>query len=159
MEKARYFAIASHGNQTYEGLPYFYHLEEVVDILIEFGFTQDAYMMAGYCHDILEDCPISYNDIKENFGLEVAEIVYCVTDELGRNRKERKLKTYPKIATNRKAIIVKLADRIANMRNTGSMLDMYKKEHSEFKSALHFANHSDNKIQKMWNALEEMIER
>ncbi len=41
-----------------------------------------------------------------------------MTDELGRNRKERKEKTLPKIAALYDAIVVKLADRIANMRNS-----------------------------------------
>jgi len=39
-KKAAYTAIAAHGGQMYGDLPYFYHLEQVVDVLTEFEFTR-----------------------------------------------------------------------------------------------------------------------
>ncbi len=75
VKEAAYFAISAHGNQTYDGYPYYFHLEEVVEVLREFGFTEDTYIMAGYLHDALEDTAVSYNDIKNKFGIDVAEIV------------------------------------------------------------------------------------
>jgi (p)ppGpp synthase/HD superfamily hydrolase len=87
-------------------------------------------------HDILEDTPLSYNDVKKEFGEKVADIVYDVTDELGKNRKERKERTYPKIRANHDAILVKICDRIANANNSKKlnkrMFEMYKKEHRDF---------------------------
>ena len=118
VKEAAYLAISLHGTQTYDKHPYYYHLEQVVDVLKEFEFTEDKYIISGYLHDVMEDTAISYNDIKNQFGEDIAEIVYAVTDELGRNRKERKAKTYPKIRANPDAIIIKLADRIANVRNS-----------------------------------------
>ena len=157
VKEAAYFAISAHGNQTYDGYPYYYHLEEVVDILREFGFTEDKYIISGYLHDAMEDTAVSYNDIKEKFGIEVAEIVYAVTDELGRNRKERKAKTYPKIKENKDAIIVKLGDRISNMRNSllkgHKMSDMYIKEYKEFRSAL---DTNDWTLDGLWGELDNM---
>jgi guanosine-3',5'-bis(diphosphate) 3'-pyrophosphohydrolase len=52
IDEARYFAIAAHGNQMYEDLPYYYHLEEVVEVLREFGYTEDKYIISGYLHDV-----------------------------------------------------------------------------------------------------------
>ncbi len=157
VKEAAYFAISAHGNQTYDGYPYYYHLEEVVDILREFGFTEDKYIISGYLHDAMEDTAVSYNDIKEKFGIEVAEIVYAVTDELGRNRKERKAKTYPKIKENKDAIIVKLGDRISNMRNSllkgHKMSEMYIKEYKEFRSAL---DTNDWTLDGLWGELDKM---
>lgn len=157
-KEAAYLAISLHGMQTYDGKPYFYHLEQVVDVLKDFGFTDDKYVICGYLHDTLEDCAISYNDIKENFGVEIAEIVYCVTDELGRNRKERKEKTYPKIRSNSDAIIIKLADRIANLTNSmkykPQMADMYRKEYEGFRDALYIEN---TEADAMWEHLDEML--
>ena len=157
VKEAAYFAISAHGNQTYDGYPYYYHLEEVVDILREFGFTEDKYIISGYLHDAMEDTAVSYNDIKEKFGIEVAEIVYAVTDELGRNRKERKAKTYPKIKENKDAIIVKLGDRISNMRNSllkgHKMSEMYIKEYKEFRSAL---DTNDWTLDGLWGELDNM---
>lgn len=132
VKEAAYFAISKHGNQTYDGFPYYYHLEQVVDVLKEFEFTEDKYIISGYLHDVMEDYDASYNDVKDLFGDDIAEIVYAVTDELGRNRKERKFKTYPKIKANKDAIIVKLADRLANVRNSiekkPHMAEQYAKE-------------------------------
>ena len=105
----------------------------------------------------MEDTAVSYNDIKEKFGIEVAEIVYAVTDELGRNRKERKAKTYPKIKENKDAIIVKLGDRISNMRNSllkgHKMSEMYIKEYKEFRSAL---DTNDWTLDGLWGELDNM---
>ena len=160
VKEAAYFAISAHGNQTYDGYPYYYHLEEVVDILHEFGYTDDKYVVAGYLHDCLEDTAVSYNDIKEIFGEEIAEIVYDVTDELGRNRKERKTKTYPKIKANKDAIIVKLADRISNMRNSllrgHKMSEMYIKEYNVFRSAL---DTNDYELDNLWLELDSMYNK
>ena len=158
VKEAAYLAIGQHGTQTYDGHPYYYHLEQVVDVLIEFGFTEDVYVISGYLHDTLEDTSISYNDIKKQFGLDVAEIVYAVTDELGRNRKERKSKTYPKIKANPRAIIIKLADRIANLRNSlkmkPEMAEMYSKEYEEFSKSLY---EESCETQPMWDELDNIL--
>ena len=160
VKEAAYLAISLHGMQNYDGFPYYYHLEQVVDVLEEFGFTDDKFKIAGYLHDVMEDTAISYNDIKKQFGFEVAEIVYCVTDELGRNRKERKEKTYPKIASNPDAVIVKLADRIANMRNSiqknHGMSDAYLKEYLDFQIALYSENF-ESAVHDMWSELNRLI--
>ena len=85
----------------------------------------------------------------------VAEIVYAVTDELGRNRKERKEKTYPRIAANKDAIAVKLCDRIANVQESSKtnhrLYKMYQKEQADFKAALNLG-HKQN--QRLWELLE-----
>ena len=161
VKEAAYTAIRLHGMQTYgNDLPYYHHLEQVVDVLKEFGFTDDKFVIAGYLHDVLEDTAISYNDIKYQFGEEIAEIVYAVTDELGRNRKERKSKTYPKIKANPDAIIVKLADRIANVRNSfltkKKMGEMYIREFDGFKEALYTPN---TEAEPLWESLEAYIMR
>ena len=158
-DEAKYLAISLHGMQTYDKYPYYYHLEQVVDVLDEFGFTEDKFRISGVLHDVMEDTAISYNDIKNQFGEEIAEIVYAVTDELGRDRKERKAKTYPKIMANTDAIIVKLADRIANVRNSmkykPEMGKMYTKEFDDFKNALYSSTHTE--ATSMWNELEGII--
>ena len=151
---ARMVSIQAHGNQTYDDVfPYKKHLDDVVEVLIEFGFS-GKYIIAGYLHDIIEDTALSYNKVKRHFGLDVAEMVYCVTDELGRDRAEKKRKTLPKTASNSDAIIVKLADRIANLRQ-GGKVDMYAKEYAEFRNAL-YDNSPDN-AKDMWLELEKIL--
>ena len=119
----------------------------------KFGFS-GKFIVAGYLHDSIEDDGISYNDIKKHFGFDVAEMVYCVTDELGRNRKEKKEKTLPKTASNSDAIILKLADRIANIQH-GGKIDMYLKEYNEFKGALFLNTPKDGKA--MWDHLDVLL--
>lgn len=141
VNKARMFAGVAHAGQTYaDEMPYTEHLEHVVEKLRKFGFDTPAMICAGYLHDVIEDTTKSYNDIMERFGEEVAELVFAVSSELGRNRKERNAKTYPKMAGNAMATVLKLADRIANVDYSlanGGKLEMYRKEYPDFRAALY----------------------
>lgn len=154
-KEARMVAVKAHSNQSYDEIfPYEKHLDDVVDVLKRFGYS-GKYIVAGYLHDSIEDDGISWNDIRKHFGVEVAEMVYCVTDELGRNRKEKKEKTLPKTASNPDAIILKLADRIANIEH-GGKIQMYAKEHGEFKGALYL--NTPLSARTMWEHLEKLLE-
>lgn len=94
-ERALLVAEKAHANQTYDIYPYIYHIRQVMGIAESLGYDESI-IISCILHDVLEDTDISYNDIKKSFGIEVAEIVYNVTNELGRNRQESKMKTYPK---------------------------------------------------------------
>lgn len=163
IDEAKLVAIKAHSNQSYsEVFPYEKHLQDVVDILIKFGFTQPEYLIAGWLHDSSEDTTLHYNDIRQHFGEEVAEIVFAVTDELGRNRKERKLKTFPKIRANNKAITIKLADRMANishgLRMNSKQVQMYRKEYPEFRKALYETNPNFmGSNEGLWGALDKLV--
>lgn len=155
------FDLASelHKNQKYDGQPYTVHLLDVCRVLKRHGFTEkDPEMIAAILHDALEDCAISYNDIKKLFGEEVADIVYDVTDELGKNRKERHEKTFPKTRENPKAVTVKLADRIANLKKSfdtgGGMLKKYLQEYPEFRDALYVDDVKYNRDKTLWKELD-----
>jgi len=163
IKKAMSLAQQKHSAQSYDHFPYFKHLEDVYKVLLRFGFKEDKVedlriLTAGILHDILEDCAVSYGDLKREFGLEVAEIVYCVTDELGRNRKEKHERTYPKVRSNPDAVIVKVADRIANIEYSiaegSDFIEMYRKEHEEFQRAIRIYRHID----EMWEHLNRLIE-
>jgi (p)ppGpp synthase/HD superfamily hydrolase len=139
VREARMVAVKGHAAQSYDDIfPYEKHLDDVVDVLKRFD-VGNKYLIAGYLSDY--------------FGEEIAEIVYCVTDELGRNRKERKAKTLPKIAQNPDAVIIKLADRIANIEH-GGKIDMYAKEYFDFKFALYS---KDRLAEPMWEHLESLL--
>lgn len=167
IKEARYFAIEVHGGQKYDNFPYIKHLEDVHNILIRFNINDPALLISAFLHDSIEDSAASYNKILKKFGFDVAELVYAVTDELGRNRKERHEKTYPKIKGNLKAIILKLADRIANIEfgindTEKSLFNMYKKEYSEFKNNLTEIPVTDidglkSKLDQMWYFLDCLI--
>lgn len=163
IKQAMCYARGAHSTQKYDEFPYFKHLENTYNILIEHGFTEDSpedlhILVAAWLHDVLEDTATSYSDLKKMFGIEVAEIVFCVTDELARNRKERKQKTYPKIRSNSKAVIIKVADRIANIKhskeqNNISFIEMYQKEFDDFQRELRIYKHID----EMWSQLTNLL--
>lgn len=157
---AKEFALKAHQGQTYGTRDYSFHLEAVVAIAKEFKL-KETIVAACWLHDTIEDCMVSFQDIKELCGEEVAEMVYCVTDELGRNRKERKLKTYPKIKNNANALCVKLCDRIANMQQSfwdknNKLSSMYLEEHKEFKKLL-YSDDSSETLLLLWKRLEDLV--
>lgn len=158
-ERALLVAEKAHSNQQYDIYPYIYHIRQVVKIAEDLGYDE-AIIVACVLHDALEDTDLSYNDVKKAFGEEVAEIVYAVTDELGRNRKERKAKTYPKIKGNWKATVVKVCDRIANATQSrdynNGLFKMYQKENQDFISNLKSSEHPSD-TNKAWDALSEVL--
>lgn len=156
-DAAKEFAIAQHGTQTYGDRPYSYHLAQVSQVLAEFGYAGDeAIAAAGWLHDVLEDTPTTYSMLVSEFGEETADIVWAVTTEPGVNRVDRFCKTALKIQSHKKALIVKLADRIANteasLQSNPKLYKMYVKEFPLFKELLH--NPQDVELMPLWNRLE-----
>lgn len=160
-ERARMYAAVMHGAQVYnDEMPYTIHLERVVQVLERFGFNEPVMICAGWLHDSIEDTTTNYNAIRERFGKDVAELVFAVSSELGRNREERNGKTYPKIkAAGSLAIALKLADRIANVEfglaNGGGMVAKYAKEYGKFKEALYDLTGNERTI-RMWAHLDRL---
>ena len=155
--QAKEFAIAQHGTQKYGEHPYSYHLAQVSQVLAEFGYAGDeAIAAAGWLHDTLEDTPTTYEMLVSEFGKETADIVWAVTSEPGQNRADRFRKTALKIQSNKKALIVKLADRIANteasLQSNPKLYKMYLKEFSLFNELLY--NPQDVELLSLWNRLE-----
>jgi len=158
-DKAKEFAIAKHSTQKYGEHPYSYHLAQVSQVLAEFGYASDeAIAAAGWLHDTLEDTPTTYEMLVSEFGKETADIVWAVTSEPGGNRAERFRKTALKIQPNKKALIVKLADRIANTeassQSNPKLYKMYLKEFPLFKELLY--NPQDVELLPLWNRLESL---
>ena len=156
-DAAKEFAVAQHGPQKYGDRPYSYHLAQVSQVLAEFGYAGDeAIMAAAWLHDTLEDTPTTYEMLVSEFGKETADIVRAVTSEPGGNRLDRFRKTALKIQSNKKALIVKLADRIANteasLQSNPKLYKMYFKEFPLFKELLY--NPQDVELMPLWNRLE-----
>ena len=98
-------------------------------------------MSACWLHDVIEDARLTYNDVAKFAGYEVADIVYAVTNEKGKNRAERaNHKYYEGIRLNQNAIFVKLCDRLANVDFSkdyrDNMFYTYKKENTDFLNSI-----------------------
>lgn len=124
IKKAYEFAKTAHSGQTRSsGEEYFTHPCAVVDILSNFGFDSST-VIAAFLHDVLEDTDVTAAQLKELFGEEILELVEGVTklDKLQFvNREEAQAENFRKIfiamAKDLRVIIIKLADRLHNMRS------------------------------------------
>jgi (p)ppGpp synthase/HD superfamily hydrolase len=157
----RNLAIKTHrdAGKTYAGYPYELHLDACARFGERFFYLlseedQAKTQKAIYLHDIIEDCAWTYNDVKKEAGTDVADIVFAVTNELGKNRKERAERTYPKTKKNNLAVFVKLCDRLANtsfgLYNTSPMRGTYAQEFAYFKEIVQTPGVWDD----MWELLE-----
>ena len=120
---AHEFAVRAHAGQTRaSGEEYVNHTIEVATILAQLRLDTDT-IVAGLIHDTIEDTEIALRDLNERFGPQVAAIVDGVT-KLGRVRfrsaTEQQVENYRKMllsmASDARVILVKLADRLHNMR-------------------------------------------
>jgi guanosine-3',5'-bis(diphosphate) 3'-pyrophosphohydrolase len=158
-EQARAFAIKAHANQKYGERPYSYHLDQVAALARPYG--EEAVAIA-YLHDTAEDTEATIPEIEGKFGPKIASCVSLLTDEPGANRKERKAKTYAKLAAvhgpNEIALLVKVADRLANVRacvkdRKQSLWHVYRGEHEAFRSAAYRPGLCD----PLWAELETLL--
>lgn len=155
IEKARQYAISCHSetNHKYDGYPYEVHLQMVADAAGRYAYLipekdQEDFIAAAWVHDVIEDCRQTYNDVLMATNKQVAELAYALTNEKGRNRKERaNEKYYAGIRACPYATLLKVCDRIANTEysiNTASrMAGMYAKELPDFVIDLGDAKYED----------------
>ena len=140
LTKAYKFALDAHKKQKREeGVPYINHPVAVADILSDLKLDS-ATIATGLLHDTIEDTHATYKTIKEEFGQEVADLVEGVTKiSVFENQaingiskqKFSKAENFRKliIATSKdiRVLLVKLADRLHNMRTIKYVKDEDKK--------------------------------
>ena len=126
VEKAYHFAEEAHKEQKREsGEPYIIHPIAVAEILAELGMDTNT-IVAGLLHDVIEDTEISYDETVTLFNAEIANLVEGVTKLTRLGEMEYKTKEEQQADNVRKmllamakdirVIIIKLADRLHNMR-------------------------------------------
>ena len=133
VKKAYNFALEAHQNQKREeGVPYIIHPLAVAKILTELKLDS-ATITTGLLHDTIEDTKVTYEKVKKEFGEEVANLVEGVTkisaleskaSEVSKAENFRKLI----LATSKdiRVLLVKLADRLHNMRTIHFVKDKEK---------------------------------
>lgn len=145
IERAYRKAETAHAGQTRKsGEPYFSHCVAVAMILAEMRLDAEA-IAAALMHDVIEDTPITFDELREEFGTKVASLVDYVTkiaklptservdeDSGGVNREgkrsgaiNRELEYLRKMLMTMgddvRVVLIKLADRLHNMRTLGYM--------------------------------------
>ncbi|CAG9215848.1 Metal dependent phosphohydrolase [Paraburkholderia sabiae] len=120
--RATAFAADKHRNQRRkdaDASPYINHPIALADVLANEGNVADeAVLVAALLHDTIEDTETSMEELVAQFGLEAADIVAEVTDDKSLPKAERKRLQVEHAATiSGKAKLVKLADKICNLRD------------------------------------------
>lgn len=117
------FSEMAHKDQSrHSGDPYMLHCVEVAQILAELRMDT-ATIAAGLLHDVVEDTDITIEQVKDEFGEEIATLVDGVTKISGlqfQSREEQQAESYRKMllsmAKDVRVILIKFADRLHNMR-------------------------------------------
>ncbi|MBE6935997.1 MAG: bifunctional (p)ppGpp synthetase/guanosine-3',5'-bis(diphosphate) 3'-pyrophosphohydrolase [Ruminococcaceae bacterium] len=131
-------ADAAHKSQLRSsGEPYIIHPLAVAEILSELGLDPDT-IIAGLLHDIIEDTEFSYQQVRQRFGTSVADMVEGVTkltrmdfSSAEEEEAENIRKMFLAMARDIRVIIIKLTDRLHNMRTL-----MYRPPHKQRNKAL-----------------------
>lgn len=119
------FAAHKHRNQRRKDsaqTPYINHPIALVNILlIEVGITDEVVLIAALLHDTVEDTNTTFEEIEQHFGQVVRDVVAEVTDDKSLPkavRKQNQIDHAPGLSDRAK--LVKLADKISNIRDTAS---------------------------------------
>lgn len=171
LQAAIRFAVNKHVHemrQVYgDVLPFSHHLEHVWRNVQRFsaelfvaGFSYEdlqSLECAAWLHDTLEDCNgVTLAMLEAEFGVDVARLVWLVTDEPfpmvepRPSRKERHALTYAKLKGYSMGVYLKLCDRIANVEFGGEPMKMYRSEYEGFKVAVR----TPGQWEVLWNHLE-----
>jgi GTP pyrophosphokinase len=135
LRKAYVFAMEAHGVQKRaSGSPYFYHPAEVARFLAELRLDVQT-VVTGLLHDVLEDTNVSFEELEEIFGAEIAFLVDGVTKLSKINytsSKTHQAENFRKfllaISQDIRVLIVKLVDRLNNMRTLNYVASIEKRK-------------------------------
>lgn len=123
--RAAAFAAVKHRTQRRkdaDASPYINHPLALANVLANEGGVNDAHVLAAaLLHDTVEDTDTSLDELQREFGAEIAAIVAEVTDDKSLPKQERKRLQVSKAGSKSNAAkLVKLADKISNLRNITS---------------------------------------
>ena len=129
------------------------------------GSDPDFLDTVAWLHDVVEDTKVTETQLADTFGWTVSQAVSVLSDPPGKNRKERKERLHKRLRTldghnpvRRAVLLVKTADRLANMRAASEknpkLLKMYRKEHAAFRAAVWRPGLCD----LLWEQIEALAE-
>lgn len=126
LQKAFRFGEKAHeGQKRKSGEDYFTHCITTAAILTSWGIEDENILCAALLHDVIEDTKITLADIENNFGKEVAFLIDGVTKLKSESEKRETKKTLKKVLSNSytdpRVAVLKLADRLHNMRTLDAL--------------------------------------
>ncbi|MFZ2992433.1 MAG: HD domain-containing protein [Microgenomates group bacterium] len=124
LDEAKYFAKNKHGKQMYGNKPYFYHLEQVSNLVSELGYDE-YYQIIAILHDVVEDTETGWAEISHYFGNFVGDNVHALT--------HYETETYDeyisRVSRHSVAKVIKICDIICNLKESilGNKTQLIKK--------------------------------
>ena len=121
-KKAKQFAYKAHKGMKRKGkdTPFTYHLE-LVNKILKTLTTDEEILAAGWLHDVIEDTPITLDELKKEFNPKVCYYVDLETEDKSLPWKDRKLKQINELKENdSKVILIAFADKMANLTEMDS---------------------------------------
>ncbi|MFP3903666.1 MAG: HD domain-containing protein [Armatimonadota bacterium] len=140
------------GQMRADGATVFEHVVGVAENVLKAGFEEPELLAAAMLHDILEQTPLTLNDLEKTFGTRVSQLVYAVTNRPGDDARDSVARAE---AHGKKAILLRVCDRLdaarrasnrpeeeretylANIRN--HHLQMARRHFPEFSAKLDYA--------------------
>ncbi|MBQ8603642.1 MAG: bifunctional (p)ppGpp synthetase/guanosine-3',5'-bis(diphosphate) 3'-pyrophosphohydrolase [Oscillospiraceae bacterium] len=113
------FATDAHAGQLRKGsdVPYIVHPMEVLQLLTDMNSDENL-QIAGVLHDVVEDTPVTIEQVEEIFGREVARLVASHTEEKGKSWREQKRATIEIVKNADKPVqMLIMADKISNLKS------------------------------------------
>lgn len=129
-KKAKEFAYKAHKGMKRKGkdTPFTYHLK-LVNLYLESLTDDEEILAAGWLHDVIEDTPITLEELKKEFNRTVCRYVELETEDKSLPWKDRKLKQINELKENNsKVILIAFADKMANLTEMDSDYQLEKEK-------------------------------
>lgn len=146
---AKKFAQEKHKNQKRKDgvTPYSDHLEGVVNRLKNLGVTDKDVLCAAWLHDIIEDTDVTFDQINERFGREVAVIVLSLSKDQNILKKDSEIQYISQLKdASFQAKIIKLCDISANLKDLANAPISKTQKNKQIKKILHYLRIIKNDI-------------
>lgn len=159
--KAKKLAHEKHKNQKRKDgvTPYSDHLEGVVNRLKNLGITDKNILAAAWMHDVIEDTDVTFDQINEKFGREIAVIVLSLSKDKNVAKKdiEQQYVNQLKNATS-DAKIIKLCDISANLKDLSNAPISKTQKNKQVKKIIHYMRIIKNDISEKQSQYPKIVE-
>ncbi len=135
--------------------PYINHPIGVALLLEQAGITDTKVLMAALLHDTIEDTETTFKELENHFGIEVADLVQTLSDDMTLTSEERKKHQVEKMKTaSTNTRVIKMADRIYNLRDMGIWPIEKQKVYKYWGRALLASCTNTNPLLEKWLSIE-----
>jgi (p)ppGpp synthase/HD superfamily hydrolase len=149
IQNAKKFAQEKHKNQKRKDgvTPYSDHLEGVVNRLKNLGITDKETLCAAWLHDVIEDTNVTFDQVSERFGREIAVIVLSLTKDQNIPKKERETQYITQLKeASLQTKIIKLCDISANIKDLANAPISKTQKNKQIKKIIHYLRVIKNDI-------------